>query len=168
MQITKKIEVAKEIKTMVCYMVPRFYEDIKMTLDGEPVEVDENGKGLPSEIFDNWIIDTKETFFLNYFKNVNQIKFIIDIDKGVIKNWKQGMVADIYWKVVDQGLYQYYDENDKLFAEYSGYVPDELGITDTSYGDYVCMFVNENGEIQDWDTTKSRIQQTLTAIEEND
>lgn len=168
MQITKKIEVTKEIKTMVCHMVPRFYEDIKMTLDGEPVEVDEDGNGLPREIFDNWTIDTNEKFFLNYFKNVNQIRFIIDIDKGIIKNWKRGMIADIYWKVVDQGLYQYYDENYKLFAEYSGYVPDELGITDSSYGDYVCMFVNEKGEIQDWDTAKSRIQQTLTTIEEND
>lgn len=167
MEIERKIVEKINIKTMVCYMVPRFYEDAFMYRNAEQIEIGKNGEGIPQEIFDNFDIETSCSIFTKYFAKEKIIKLVIDVNKGIITNWPKGLDADIWWKVCDQGLYQYFDDNDHLVAEYDGYVPDELAITDEGFGDYVGMKVSKNGTIYGWDYVAHRIEKTIVDVMNN-
>ena len=167
MEIERKIVEKINIKTMVCYMVPRFYEDSDMYIGEKKIEIGKNGEGIPQEIFDNFDIETSCSIFTKYFAKEKFIKFVIDINTGVITNWPEGLEADIWWKVCDQGLYQYYDDNDHLVTEYDGYVPDELSITDEGFGDYVGMQISEKGLIHGWEYVAQRIEKTIKDVMDN-
>lgn len=75
---------------------------------------------------------------------------LIDIDSGQILNWKQGVTADIHYKVCDDGVYTVLDENKEIILEKDGYVIDSLAIEDTGHGDYIIIKVDENGFINNW------------------
>jgi hypothetical protein len=49
-------------------------------------------------------------------------KMLIDLETGHILNWEQGYAMKIYWKIVDQGVYEYRDSNmniiEKLDTDY--------------------------------------------------
>jgi hypothetical protein len=77
---------------------------------------------------------------------------IIDLDSGKIVNWDEGTVADIHYKVCDEGEYWLADANKNKILKYAGdYVPDSLlCIGDRGYGDYIIMKINEKGLIIGW------------------
>lgn len=76
---------------------------------------------------------------------------IIDIDAGQIINWKQGVTADIHYKVCDDGIYEVTDANGNVISTLEGYVPDIMCPADERYGDYIIMYVDEDGIIEGWD-----------------
>lgn len=80
-------------------------------------------------------------------------KPIIRVSDGQILNWPTGTVADIHYKVCDQGEYWLLDESHKRIFKYeSDYVPDEyLCHGDNGYGDYIIFNVDENGKIKDFE-----------------
>jgi hypothetical protein len=76
---------------------------------------------------------------------------LIDIDTGKITNWKEGVEADIHFKVCDAGTYQLLDENKKVILEKEGYVPDIMCPEGAGYGDYIIMKIDKDGIIANWD-----------------
>lgn len=76
---------------------------------------------------------------------------VIDIDAGKIINWKQGVTADIHYKVCDDGIYEVTDANGNVISTLEGYVPDIMCPADEGYGDYIIMYVDEDGIIEGWD-----------------
>lgn len=167
MQITRKITVNQNVKTLVAYLNVRYPEDAYIAFDGKTFEeVAEDGSNLPDLMWGEWDIQTKYKSFINRYADKHQklAKLVINIDRGIIKNWRPGIAMQIHWKVVDEGLYQYYDEDNTLMCEYEGYVPDELGVVDNSYGDYVIMNVDEHGVIEQWDYVKHRVIDTINEV----
>lgn len=76
----------------------------------------------------------------------------IDVDGGFIVNWPKGTVADVHYKVCDDGLYILRNEyNKKLFEVEECYVPSILSPGGDGFGDYVIMSIDETGYIDDWD-----------------
>jgi len=104
----------------------RYWEDA--TVNG--VE-DEDGTLIPGRVGDYW-------------------EATINLDEGSILNWPEGIVADIHYKVCDDGIYILKDSEGKTLFEYEGCVPSILCPTQTGYGDYVIMHVNADGTIDGW------------------
>lgn len=50
----------------------------------------------------------------------------INIDTGIIENCKKGTIADIYYKVCDDGNYKLLDENNNIIIDKDSYVPNCL------------------------------------------
>ncbi len=76
---------------------------------------------------------------------------VIDLATGRIENWKLGVVADIHYKICDDGEYWLSGEGEIL--DWRGaYVPDDLlCIGDTGHGDYIIMQVDAKGMIYGWE-----------------
>jgi hypothetical protein len=124
-----KVSVMKdvEIRTLEVNAGVRYWKDA--TVNG--VE-DVNGDLIPCRKGDMW-------------------NLLIDIDNGVIINWKQGVKADVHYKVCDAGSYYLRDDdgNAALSIE-DDYVPSILCPTESGYGDYIIMSIDENGKIDGW------------------
>lgn len=78
---------------------------------------------------------------------------VIDMETGTITNWKQGTIADIHYKVCDDGEYFIHDENENIVHSTAGYVPEIMSPGGRGYGDYIIMNVDENGKISHWKVT---------------
>jgi hypothetical protein len=74
---------------------------------------------------------------------------IIDIDKGQILDWPEGVAKDIYMKVCDQGSYYLLDEQGNTVASIENdYVPH--GVIPGQYGDYIDFKIQSDGTIKNW------------------
>lgn len=127
MKTTIKITKEVELKTLEVKANVRYWEDSEV--DG--VE-DVDGNLIPCRVGDLWCP-------------------IIDIDSGVITNWKQGTKADVHYKVCDEGKYYIKDEEGNVVSSIENdYVPNILSQKENGYGDYIIMDIDENGKISDW------------------
>lgn len=124
-----KVKITKEVemKTLSVVANVRYWEDAEVN----GVE-DEHGDLIPCREGDTWRPE-------------------IDIDSGVITNWKQGTTAKIHYKVCDAGVYTVKDPDGYVWMEINGYVPATMSPADNGYGDYIIMNVDENGKIEDWE-----------------
>lgn len=124
-----KIKVEKEvnIKTIVVNAGVRYWEDSEVN----GVE-DEHGDLIPCRIDDRW-------------------KPIINIETGIITNWKKGVVANIHYRVCDDGSYFLKDDKGKTVFKKDGYVPSFMCPKENGFGDYIIMDVDADGKISDWD-----------------
>ena len=75
----------------------------------------------------------------------------IDLDTGRIRDWPEGVEADVHYKVCDAGVYTLLDAEGRAVATRDGYVPDLLSPGDNGYGDYIIMEIGADGVIADWD-----------------
>jgi hypothetical protein len=76
----------------------------------------------------------------------------IEIETGKILNWKQGVKAEIHYKVCDCLGYEIQDENGEVvLSADDGYVPSTLSpkSNGNGYGDYI--IIDENGQIAKWE-----------------
>lgn len=121
-----KTKLNVEIKYLDVKAGVRYWED--STVNG--VE-DETGELIPCRLEDYWCPS-------------------IDIDKGQIVNWSKGTVADIHYKVCDDGEYKIRDYEGNVVLEIDGYVPNTMSPKEDGFGDYIIMEVDENGFIKDW------------------
>ena len=87
------------------------------------------------------------------FREGESWKPVIEIATGKVRDWPQGMTADIHYKVCDDGDYWLADEHGQKIAHKEGYVPDLLDVTGEGYGDYIIMHVDETGLIVGWNPT---------------
>ena len=108
----------------------------------------ENDPKMPFVKFDDKV---KE-----YFWEVN-----IDIDKGQIIDWPQGITASLHYKTCDEGFYEIFDEKGEKLGDYNGYVPHIMCPKEPGYGDYIIMDIDENGNIQNWDVEDDVIDNLL-------
>ena len=83
---------------------------------------------------------------------------LIDIKTGKVLNWVDGVYADVYYKVVDDGIYTAYDNNMHIVKKIEDYVPKLMDFDDRDgsfgFGDYMGLIINENGYIENWPTGK--------------
>ena len=75
---------------------------------------------------------------------------LIDIDLGKIVSWKQGVTANVHYKVCDDFQCDILDGNKEIITSCNGYVPDVMCPADEGYGDYIIMDIDEDGFIQNW------------------
>jgi hypothetical protein len=77
---------------------------------------------------------------------------VIDLENGQIQDWPQGAIANIHYKVCDDGDYWLLDSNKNRIAKWKGfYVPDSiLCIDDQGFGDYIIFKVGGEGQILNW------------------
>lgn len=126
MKVVVMIEKVVEIKTLLVDAGVRYWEDA--TVNG--IE-DEKGDLIPCRDGDRW-------------------KPIIDIESGVITNWTKGVVANVHYKICDDGIYHLADAEGNILLTKDGYVPNILDVERDSYGDYIIMKVDGNGLIEKW------------------
>lgn len=127
-----KIKVKQEvdIKNLLVKAGVRYYEDA--TVNG--VE-DTNGELIPCKVGELWCP-------------------VIDVGSGVIINWKQGVKAEVHYKVCDDGSYYFEDANGNILLSIEqNYVPKIMCPKEEGYGDYIIMDIDENGKIADWEFT---------------
>jgi hypothetical protein len=123
-----KVEKEVELKTLIVHAEVRYWEDAEV----DNVE-DENGDLIPCRVGDSW-------------------KPIIDIDSGIITNWEEGKIAKIHYKVCDCCGWELLDSDGNIIlSSEDGYVPKTLCPAENGYGDYIIMYVNEKGIIEDWE-----------------
>lgn len=79
-------------------------------------------------------------------------KIVIDLENGQIIGWPKGTVADVHYKVCDDGKYLITPKQGTQIWEYKGdYVPDSLlCIGERGYGDYVILKIKDDGKIEGW------------------
>lgn len=81
-------------------------------------------------------------------------KPVIRLSDGQISNWPACILADIHYKVCDEGLYWLLDAEGKRIASWKGhYVPDSiLCVGENGFGDYIAFSVGGDGVIVGWQT----------------
>lgn len=85
------------------------------------------------------------------FRNGDRWQPIIDITTGVVINWPAGTVADIHYKVCDDGNYYICDSNMlPLMQIESFYVPDMACPEPHGFGDYIIMHIDGTGKVQNF------------------
>ncbi|MCV0371120.1 hypothetical protein [Filomicrobium sp.] len=106
----------------------RYWEDA--TVNG--VE-DVDGSHIPGRNGKTWII-------------------AIELASGNVKNWPEGTVANIHYKVCDAGEYWLTDADGNRLAKWRGhYVPNDfLCHGDRGFGDYIIMSIGPDGQIADY------------------
>lgn len=138
MKITLKLSKDYDVKFLLVNAKVRYWEDSEVNGSKDT----ESGDHIPCKKGDSWCPK-------------------IDIDTGIIVNWRQGTIADIHYKVVDEGVYTLTDAEGNMIVEKDGYVPDIMCPEESGYGDYIIMKVRENGQICNW-------EQKLSYFEEED
>ncbi len=81
---------------------------------------------------------------------------VIRLSDGWVVDWPQGTLADIHFKVCDDGEYWLLDDDKRRVAKWAGYyVPNSfLCHGDHGYGDYIILKINADGLIQKWSQPK--------------
>ena len=75
----------------------------------------------------------------------------IDIETGTIKNWPQGRTGTLSAKISDAGAYYLLDENNNIVAFIKrDYVPNKIIPPKDGYGNYIRLYIDENGKITNW------------------
>lgn len=128
MKIIIKVEKEVEVKTLSVKAGARYWEDA--SVDG--VE-DENGDLIPCRDGDYWCPE-------------------INIETGIITNWKVGKTAKVHYKVCDNGTYHLKDADGNILLTKKYYVPNILDLDNESFGDYIIMDIDENGKIDNWNS----------------
>lgn len=162
MEITVIKEVKENIKYLYAYLAQDWWDSAEISLDGGETfkAVEEDGVEIPGYMFTNCnYIQTNEKYFKERNKNRKIFPLFINVDTGHVENWHQGIAMNIYWKIVDEGLYQYRNEDGAVIYEMYDYVPGELAINDDGYGDYVIINIDKDGNIENWNP--SEVKATL-------
>jgi hypothetical protein len=123
-EITAKSKVA--VKYLRADIGVRYWEDA--TVNGV---VDEDGSRIPCSNSASWMP-------------------LIDLETGVVQRWPAGTVAEIHYKVCDDGAYFLLDDEFQIVKKIDGYVPPIMCPEGGGYGDYVIMKIDGDGKIANW------------------
>lgn len=84
----------------------------------------------------------------------------IDVPTGKVKDWTEGVIAELNIKVVDMGVYSLFNGEGRRIAHIENdYVPETFNIDDEGYGDYISLTIQADGVIKKW--TPKRIMSML-------
>ena len=76
---------------------------------------------------------------------------IIDIDEGIIVNWRKGTTASVHYRLPYGIIYDVTDEGGEIIVDNSiSSVPSTLCIGTSENRDTIIMDIDENGVIKDW------------------
>jgi hypothetical protein len=84
------------------------------------------------------------------FRNGGCWSPVIDLETGTVENWPGGTVADVHYKVCDDGRYTLLNEDREVVKTIDGYVPDIMCPEESGYGDYIIMKIDGGGKISGW------------------
>ena len=152
MHITEEVE--KDIKYLCANLGVRYYEDADINGE-EDISYEEQKKGVKPRV--PLVVENADS---RYGDDKWRWEIKIDVETGNIKDWPEGVTANIHYKVCDEGIYWLEDTEGGKHHEIDSYVPEILDLDGDSYGDYVIMTVNENGHIEEW-WDKSQIKREL-------
>ena len=83
----------------------------------------------------------------------------IDMETGIIKDWKRGFCIDTHFKVCDDIVYWICNKDNKViynsYKKRELFVPKFLEIMDEGDREFICIFVDGDGQISRWRTIKS-------------
>ena len=127
MKFKQMVEVEAEVTHLIAEMGVRYWEDAEV--NGEP-EDDENTT-IPLRDGDVW-------------------RLKIDLATGKIDGWPDGVTAQTYYKVCDDGVYSLIGSDGDEIAKTDGYVPSMLAPNGEGYGDYVILDIGPDGVISGW------------------
>lgn len=166
MKISRKKVVEEDVKYLYAHLHDDWWDGAEISRDGaEFEEIDEDGSQI-SDMLKPFNAPTNIERFKNFVKDDNIFSMKINVDTGEVIGWPKGTIMNIYWKIVDEGLYQYLDENDNIIFEYDGYVPSELAIEEAGYGDYVILNIGADGIIEHWNPVQ--VAREITETIENE
>ena len=99
--------------------------------------------------------------------DISEIVWDLDIQFGRINGWDDKAV-EIYFKVVDKGIYSLLKGNKVVETKKYEYVPKFLQIDENGYGDYFAITIDSKGFIKNWGD--KQIQEVFAFFngEEND
>ena len=137
MKVLMKTQTDFNVKKLVIEAKIRYWEDSMLNGTG-----DETGE-MPCKKGDIWCPQ-------------------IDVDDGRILNWEKGKIADINYKVCDEGIYYLMDKNDIVLCLQKCYVPSMLSINHEGFGDYIIMKIDEDGFIKDFNPDFSFFDRVIT------
>jgi hypothetical protein len=75
---------------------------------------------------------------------------IINLETGIINDWPEGTIADVHYKCCDDGDYWLVSDDGFELKRPGYYVPKILDLTEESFGDYVILTIDGNGQIANW------------------
>lgn len=104
----------------------RYWEDAKVN-----GVADEDGSRIPMRVDNEWCP-------------------FIDLETGVIQDWPEGTVAEIHYKVCDNGTYNLRGPEMEHVSGFDGYVPKIMCPGDNGFGDYIIMNIDGKGRIENW------------------
>lgn len=144
-----------EIKYLACDVEPRYLEDSQIN-GNDDLDYDEqyNQGGIeprmPLMVKVNKIVTN--VWGTQYPRSEYHWLIIIDLDEGRILDWEKGSIANIHYKVCDQGRYSFLDNylEEIIGSEDTMYVPSLLDFKNDSFGDYMDFTIDENGYIKEW------------------
>ena len=125
-----KTETETECATLLVDAGVRYWEDA--AVNGVD---DTDGDMIPHRCGDRWQIT-------------------IELATGRVRHWPDGTMADVHYKVCDDGEYWLADEAGKRLRKWRGhYVPDAfLCVGDSGCGDYIIFKIKPDGVIEGWRT----------------
>ena len=154
------------IDKVICDIDVRYYIDCSFSKD--------NGKTWEDDFDDT---DEKEEYVRSQMPLMKEVTYtygiwtkkqgkrmdwcpVIDVNEGKIRDWPEGFCIKTHFKVCDQGVYVYSNEDEsrqivsKDCGEY--YVPGWLDEDGDGYGDYLQISVRGDGSIENWDDKLKR------------
>ena len=170
MKVNIKATKEFDIDKVICYIDVRYYVDCSFSKDnGETWEKDFEDDDKFDDYVKSQLPCMKE---VTYKKRGNWSNIestltrqdwcpVIDVNEGKILDWTPGFCLNTGFKVCDQGVYVYsnQDESQQVVStdcdEY--YVPNWLDDEGDSYGDYLQITINGDGTIKDWDKLKKKL-----------
>ena len=86
---------------------------------------------------------------------------VIDLESGQVRDWPEGTVANVHYKVCDQGEYWLLDSQKTRIAQWRGdYVPDSFLCVHTGgYGDYIILQIAPDGRVRGWTRPEIRLDE---------
>lgn len=121
-----KVEKEVNITTLEVNIIPVYWDETVVDGDYDT----ESGDKVPCKEGDRW-------------------KPIIDIDKGIITNWKQGKTAGIFYDAFNDSIYTLKDEDGNIVTEKTECVPSIMR-PDRCYREHINMSINASGVIENW------------------
>lgn len=149
LEITRKT--TEHPTVLQCWIGARYWEDTSFNGEDDTENADFLKTNFPEYFFlshdkvgDEPVKEDMEKY------NQDYLYLEIDLNKGVVRNWPKGVIADFHYKSCDMNYFRLINEKREVLAQtkWSGYVIGPYFMNE--YGDYFTLKVDENGHIEDW------------------
>ena len=170
MKVNCKATKEFDIDKVICDIDVRYYVDCSFSKDnGETWEKDFEDDDKSDDYVKSQLPCMKEVTYKKrgIWSNIESTLTrqdwcpVIDVNEGKILDWTPGFCLNTGFKVCDQGVYVYsnQDESQQIVScdcdEY--YVPNWLDEVGDGYGDYLQITINGDGTIKDWGKLKKKL-----------
>ena len=150
MKVTIKEKIELEVKYIEVDTEVRYWEDTYV--NGVPDIDFYESKGVGTPIIP-CAVQVKEVPNGCIYSDHWRWRPIINVEDGKIINWVKGVQARVHYKVCDGFSCTIKDVEGKVIIQYEDYAPKFMCPSDEGYGDHIIMDIDENGFIQEWQSS---------------